>query len=357
MPNIELSVRHVATRSALPSTLVQGRLYFIDDEGTIVINHGDGAIDYGAAVTARGAAQAIGDISQLTTPNTTDLVSAINSMYDLLDGAYDVKQYSGVAGLRKTQYRGSVNLGERPTAEQLLEMKNGTFKNIYLGDYWERSVTYKDMNDNDVTKTLRYYIVEMDVNQIIVFSNNSLFTAPFWASGNTGKGYVSSYIFTEVRPKILGALQAFFGEDYVLYKTTSGTGQCPYGTVGANSVSAYYVNGGRHRYGIPFYSNLHARKPAILHTMDYNDAERKGMHGVDEKWQTLHTWDFCKLKDEFFLLGLYEGTTCSWIADPYPSGAYALAIGGYKGIRLLTGLEDRYVCGFGTIIPGGGCND
>ncbi len=45
--SIPLSFRRVRTRSELPETLIKGRLYFIRDEGLIVLNYEGGLEEYG----------------------------------------------------------------------------------------------------------------------------------------------------------------------------------------------------------------------------------------------------------------------------------------------------------------------
>lgn len=49
-----LSSRHVKSRRLLPPVLKRGRKYFIEDEGVIVVDHGEGPREYGRNPTAVG---------------------------------------------------------------------------------------------------------------------------------------------------------------------------------------------------------------------------------------------------------------------------------------------------------------
>ena len=46
--------RHVSTRALLPAVLDRGRAYFIDDEQIIVIDHGNGPVEYGGKPGPQG---------------------------------------------------------------------------------------------------------------------------------------------------------------------------------------------------------------------------------------------------------------------------------------------------------------
>ena len=47
-----LSSRHVKSRHLLPTLLKKGRKYFIEDEGVILVDHGEGPREYGRNPTA-----------------------------------------------------------------------------------------------------------------------------------------------------------------------------------------------------------------------------------------------------------------------------------------------------------------
>ena len=54
MARAYFTARHVPTASALPEKLTKGRVYFVDDEGYIVIDHGDGPRIYGYRIGPAG---------------------------------------------------------------------------------------------------------------------------------------------------------------------------------------------------------------------------------------------------------------------------------------------------------------
>ena len=74
------SVKHITSRSNLPQSLITGRAYFIDDEGSVVIDHGNGPVTYGAKAQTDTNTTAIGTLSSLNTTSKSDLVGAVNEV-------------------------------------------------------------------------------------------------------------------------------------------------------------------------------------------------------------------------------------------------------------------------------------
>ena len=68
-----------------------------------------------------------GDLSELATEEKTDLVKAINEMANV---------FADGAGAHNCVYRGK-KLGTSVSAEQYTAISNGTFKDMFIGDYWE----------------------------------------------------------------------------------------------------------------------------------------------------------------------------------------------------------------------------
>ena len=64
-------------------------------------------------------------------PNKTKYQLDIGDPFEYLEAKYP----DGGAGLHNSIFRGK-NLGSAPTTEQYNNIKNGTFKGIWLGDYW-----------------------------------------------------------------------------------------------------------------------------------------------------------------------------------------------------------------------------
>lgn len=74
-------------------------------------------------------------------PSGTKTITKSDLMYDLFDG---------IPQMHNQIWRGK-NLGTRVTQEQLNEIKNGTFHDLWLGDYWELKTSgsaYPGLNNN-----------------------------------------------------------------------------------------------------------------------------------------------------------------------------------------------------------------
>jgi len=80
----------------------------------------------------------LGDKSSLDTTVKTNTVAAINEVNGLVDclrGALSVSRAGDGAGLHNYIYRGA-SLGNSVTEDQWTAIQNGTFEDLWLGDYW-----------------------------------------------------------------------------------------------------------------------------------------------------------------------------------------------------------------------------
>lgn len=81
MAGLTVGFWSVKTRADLPSPLIKGRAYFIEDEGGIVIDHGTGPVEYGNMKTGAEAVQAA----------KTELLAAIAAAKAELEAALGLK--------------------------------------------------------------------------------------------------------------------------------------------------------------------------------------------------------------------------------------------------------------------------
>ena len=205
MSNPAFSVKHLASRSGLPATLTQGRAYFIDDEGSIVINHGEGAVTYADPTLSRA--------------NAADL-KALHDYWNQED-VYYCRQH----------FIRTKNLGTAMTQEQYDMIHNGTLDDIYVGDYWENTVTYEMpaydcgstygvYEGGTATTTLRWRIVDIYtvykyVCVVIYLDNTILFTMPFWDEATKGHGYGGSFLYQNGYTPALNITRMFFPASYL----------------------------------------------------------------------------------------------------------------------------------------------
>lgn len=345
MPLPEFSVRHVATRDDLPETLVQGRAYFIEDEGTITVNHGDGGIDYGAAVTANSTAQAVGDISNLVTPVTSNLTSAVNSIHNYTNGWYEMNHPQDNMGnfyIRKFQYRGSKNLGETVTDEQWNEIRNHTYNDIYLGDYWEREITYENHTGTEVTKTLRFYIISIRSESLVVWTPTPLFSMPFWDDNTAGNMYYTSYIRTQAHSKIGDAVKTFFGSSHI---NSGGSSEPPY-SLNGTIITTKILAG---TWGIPSFRHL------------FPYVHWNAIRNLNIRWEnakgtiregSYYVWDW-PLLTPVIISGLFTNRNPGcWLQDPTENGTYAVSVrNAYYDFLLSNGKGNGDVCPWTYIYP------
>ena len=132
-------------------------------------------------------------------------------------------------------FRGK-NLGTTITAEQSAAIRNGTFKDIYPGDYWEAPIpayTWTDWEGNvheeaQSTYNAIWYVLgcncllhttphsKFDVAHIAVAPRYNLYQAKMNETATTEGGYVGSDMFTKHLKRAEAIVKAVFGEDHVL---------------------------------------------------------------------------------------------------------------------------------------------
>ena len=71
-----------------------------------------------------------------------DAITAEKSGFEILDEIGKAQGTQGAATLHNSYYRGK-NLGSNITEAQSAAIRAGTFEDLYLGDYWQRSITYQ----------------------------------------------------------------------------------------------------------------------------------------------------------------------------------------------------------------------
>lgn len=165
----------------------------------------------------------IGTLSALNTSNKTSIINAINEIVDMatmLDARTEILG-SMNASMKNALYRGA-NLGDF-TAAHLAAIKNGTFKDLWLGDYW------RDSSTGRVYRILHFdyfnYTYDADGTQHILGDNTGQHhvvisatggSTPFLANKNGDPRYTTSKWYTKARPQYLQDLKDYFGEENCL---------------------------------------------------------------------------------------------------------------------------------------------
>ena len=201
-----------------------------------------------------------GRLADLTTPVKTSLVSAINAVYaetqtnktniNALHDIYAILDEASTsengAGIHNSLYRGK-NLGSALTADQIARINDGTFKGLWLGDYFTKSVTtnyyeppkdssgYAIQGDDTVTSLTvtpqmaildhNYYLKSGDTRLTQPHLNMgplaNLYAAPMNKKDSSGANFTTgAYALSEMRTKYLEAavniFAAIFGAAHLL---------------------------------------------------------------------------------------------------------------------------------------------
>lgn len=132
----------------------------------------------------------------------------IISMKDAIFAALDL---NGVENHRML-FRGK-NLGATVTSEQIQAIKAGTFKDIWLGDYWEINGVKWRVADFD------YWYNTGNPNftnhHVVIIPDTNLYTANMNDTAITTNGYVGSKMYTANLAQAKSAINTAFGS-YVL---------------------------------------------------------------------------------------------------------------------------------------------
>lgn len=134
------------------------------------------------------------------------------------------------AGLHNSFFRGK-NLGSVFTAAQSAAIRAGTFEDLFVGDFWPMSVTYKYTDANEVEQTATatvnfriagcdYYLrtgdTELIAHHIVVVPDTNLYTARMNPTGTTEGGYVGSEMHTKNLARAKSLITAAFGAEHIV---------------------------------------------------------------------------------------------------------------------------------------------
>ncbi len=173
-------------------------------------------------ITERGA------LSSLTTSTKTSIVTAINTLvtriatlegykhtlYDYIDS---ISTSSNGAGLHNSTYRGN-SLGSSLTSTQRSNISSGTFKGLYIGDYWTINSKVYRIGDFDT-----YYrckvgntTTNFTTHHVVVVPDASMYTAQMNTSDTCASGYWGSAMRSSNLSSALSTVQSAFGSSYIL---------------------------------------------------------------------------------------------------------------------------------------------
>ena len=131
----------------------------------------------------------------------------------LLAGIYQVRPLVNNAGAHNSVYRG-VSLGTSVSAAQYAAISAGTFKDMYIGDYWTiNSVVWR-------IAAFDYYLTTgdtaCDTHHVVIVPDSNLYTHVMNDTAITTGGYVGSKMYTQGLADAKTAINNAFGASHIL---------------------------------------------------------------------------------------------------------------------------------------------
>lgn len=117
------------------------------------------------------------------------------------------------AGSHNSIYRGK-NLGTKITDEQLENIANGTFRDLFIGDYWTINRVKYMIADFDYMYNVGD--IALAKHHIVVVPEKNMYTHVMNDTNTTKGGYVASKMYTEGLNNAIVSFKDAFGESHVL---------------------------------------------------------------------------------------------------------------------------------------------
>ena len=184
------------------------------DNDLLVLRLADGTGTKAITVGALRNALA-GDISDLDTEDKSSVVDAVNEIVARLaedEENLEPLNYDG-AGAHNAIYRGK-NLGTAFTAAQSAAIRDGSFKDLYIGDYWTINGTVYRIADFDYF--LRSGDTECTTHHAIIVPDENMDSQKMNDSNVTTGAYVGSKMYTTNMATAKNKIKTDFGSSHIL---------------------------------------------------------------------------------------------------------------------------------------------
>jgi hypothetical protein len=184
------------------------------DNDLLVLRLADGTGTKAITVGALRKALA-GDISELETEDKASVVAAVNEIVERLasdEESLEPLNYDG-AGAHNAIYRGK-NLGTAFTAAQSAAIRDGSFKDLYIGDYWTINGTVYRIADFDYF--LRSGDTECTAHHAVIVPDVNMDNQKMNDTNVTTGAYVGSKMYTTNMATAKAKIKADFGSTHIL---------------------------------------------------------------------------------------------------------------------------------------------
>lgn len=118
--------------------------------------------------------------------------------------------------VRRFVWRGK-QLGDYVTDDQYAEIKAGTFRDLFLGDWWLIGGNYWEIVDFDYwfTSASTYKCID---HHVVIMPHGTMYDAQWHSATNVNNGYNSSYIHNGGLTSARNTITSLFGADHILSK-------------------------------------------------------------------------------------------------------------------------------------------
>ena len=182
----------------MPTTITEKFITTVDNSAEITIE----------TTGAYAAASDLGNVPDLETDDKSSAVAAINEITELTN----FLRFDN-AGSHNSRYRGK-NLGTSVTAAQYEAINNGTFDDMYIGDYWViDGITWR-------IACFDYWLhcgdTECTTHHVVIVPDTNLDSKAMNASNVTTGGYVGSAMYTTNMAGAKSTIKTAFGASHIL---------------------------------------------------------------------------------------------------------------------------------------------
>ena len=128
---------------------------------------------------------------------------------------YDILESSAVPEAHRNFYRGK-NLGGAVTDEQAQAIRNGTFKDLFVGDYWV--IGGLNWRIADMDYFLRCGDTEFTKHHLVIVPDTSLYNAQMNTGNTTEGGYIGSEMYKNNLTQAKNTIASAFGKLVLTHK-------------------------------------------------------------------------------------------------------------------------------------------
>lgn len=254
-----------------------------------------------------------------------DQISALTATDNILIGTTDGNKYMkaedslfaildafGPPELHRTTFRGK-NLGASVTTEQKAAIQNGTFKGLFLGDYWEIDGVKWRIVDVDYYLNCGGWNDDEDIitkHHLIVMPDQALYTHKMENTGTTANGYAGSLMRSTGLSQAKTTINSAFGslvmphEEILVYGCDNGEPEDYDAYTCTVELPSEIMMYGSHKHGVRNYNSMYRydKQQFALFAVAPTFIIGKGTNGTGRTW--------CWLRDVvsaacFALVGSY----------------------------------------------------